>query len=268
MPFGGKTQLTPSMAMVAKLPVLGETTTVSGMAWGFNPYLSSANQFAGAYLAVVESVSRLVAAGIEHRNAYLTFQEYFERLRTEPERWGKPTAAVLGALMAHGVTPGFKIFTTSGELTYTFIFSQFAGNLLMIPVGFLLCSVMAKLLNVKLTFVAVGIVVLSYIGAYAIGNSYMDLWIVVVFGFIGFFGGRWGWDTGAMALGVILGPMIEENLGKCFDLAVATDGGMLAVMTDGSVNKVLIVALILSLSTPFLLKWRNAKNAKKETENA
>ena len=100
MPFGGKTQLTPSMAMVAKLPVLGETTTVSGMAWGFNPYLSSANQFTGAYLAVVESVARLVAAGLLHKDAYLTFQEYFERLRTEPERWGKPTAAVLGALMA------------------------------------------------------------------------------------------------------------------------------------------------------------------------
>ena len=100
MPFGGKTQLTPAMAMVAKLPVLGETTTVSGMAWGFNPYLSSANQYTGAYLAVVESVCRLVAAGLRHEDAYLTFQEYFERLRTEPERWGKPAAAVLGALMA------------------------------------------------------------------------------------------------------------------------------------------------------------------------
>ncbi len=100
MPFGGRTQLTPSMAMVAKLPVLGETTTVSGMAWGFNPYLMSANQFSGAYLSVVESVSRLVAAGLAHRDAYLTFQEYFERLRDDPDRWGKPTAALLGALMA------------------------------------------------------------------------------------------------------------------------------------------------------------------------
>ena len=100
MPFGGKTQLTPTMAMVAKLPVDGETTTCSGMAWGFNPYLMSANQFSGAYLSVVESVSRMVATGFEHKNLYLTFQEYFERLRTEPERWGKPTAALLGALMA------------------------------------------------------------------------------------------------------------------------------------------------------------------------
>ncbi|MGN0287608.1 MAG: phosphoribosylformylglycinamidine synthase [Atopobiaceae bacterium] len=100
MPFGGSRQLTPSMAMVAKMPVDGETTTVSGMAWGFNPYLMSANQFTGAYLSVVESVAKLVAAGLEHKNAYLTFQEYFEKLRQEPERWGKPAAAVLGALMA------------------------------------------------------------------------------------------------------------------------------------------------------------------------
>ena len=100
MPFGGKHQLTPSMAMVAKLPVLGETTTCSGMAWGFNPYLTSVNQYEGSYIAVVESVAKLVAAGFERKNAYLTFQEYFERLRTEPQRWGKPVAAVLGALMA------------------------------------------------------------------------------------------------------------------------------------------------------------------------
>lgn len=100
MPFGGRTQLTPAMAMAAKLPVDGETTTCSGMAWGFNPYLMSANQFTGAYLSVVESVSRLVAAGFEHEHFYLTFQEYFERLRDDPNRWGRPTAALLGALMA------------------------------------------------------------------------------------------------------------------------------------------------------------------------
>ena len=100
MPFGGKTQLTPTSAMVAKFPVDGETTTASAMAWGFNPYLMEKNQFAGAYLSVVESISKLVAAGFAHRDAYLSFQEYFERLRDQPERWGKPMAAVLGALMA------------------------------------------------------------------------------------------------------------------------------------------------------------------------
>ena len=100
MPFGGARQLTPAMAMVAKLPVFGETTTVSGMAWGFNPYLTEANQFDGSYAAVVESVAKLAAAGFKREDMYLTFQEYFEKLRDEPERWGKPAAAVLGALMA------------------------------------------------------------------------------------------------------------------------------------------------------------------------
>ncbi len=70
------------------------------MAWGFNPYLTEVDQFAGSYVAVVESVARLVAAGFRHEDMYLTFQEYFESLRGNADRWGKPTAAVLGALMA------------------------------------------------------------------------------------------------------------------------------------------------------------------------
>lgn len=100
MPFGGKYQLTEPMAMVAKLPVEGETSTASAMAWGFNPFLSERNQFTGAYAAVVESVAKLIATGYSRRNAYLSFQEYFEKLRDTPERWGKPVASVLGALMA------------------------------------------------------------------------------------------------------------------------------------------------------------------------
>ena len=100
MPFGGSRQLTPALAMAAKLPVFGETTTVSGMAWGFNPYLTAADPFTGSYIAVVESVAKLAAAGFAREDMYLTFQEYFEKLRDEPERWGKPAAAVLGALMA------------------------------------------------------------------------------------------------------------------------------------------------------------------------
>lgn len=100
MPYGGSQQLTPTMAMVAKLPVLGKTTTISGMSWGFNPYAMEADPFTGAYLSVVESVAKFVAAGFEHQNAYLTFQEYFEKLRDNPERWGKPARALLGALMA------------------------------------------------------------------------------------------------------------------------------------------------------------------------
>ncbi len=169
-------------------------------------------------------------------------------------------AVILGALMAHGIQPGFKIFTNSGELTYSFIYSQFAVNLLMIPVGYVLAKAMARMLNFKLTFVALGIVMLSVIGSYAINNSMLDVWVVVVFGFIGYIGGKFGMDTGAMALGIILGPMVEENLGKCFHLAVATDGGLLTVLTEGNISKVLIGAIILSIFTPLILERKKKKN--------
>lgn len=100
MPFGGKTQTTPTQGMAFKMPVMGETKTCAGMAWGFNPFISEANPFEGAYLAVLESISRLIAMGFSRQQAYLTFQEYFERLKNEPSRWGKPFAALLGALKA------------------------------------------------------------------------------------------------------------------------------------------------------------------------
>ena len=100
MPFGGKKQLTPSMAMVAKMPVCGETYTCSGMSWGFDPYFSEKDQYKGAYMAVLESLSKLVAAGFKRQDAYLTFQEYYGKLRSDPKRWGKPFTALLGALDA------------------------------------------------------------------------------------------------------------------------------------------------------------------------
>ncbi|MEG2080033.1 MAG: phosphoribosylformylglycinamidine synthase [Oscillospiraceae bacterium] len=101
MPFGGKYQLTPTQAMAAKIPVLNkDTKTCSVMAWGYNPFIMEKNQYLGAYLSVVESVSKLIATGATLDTCYLTFQEYFERMTSDFKRWGKPTAALLGALTA------------------------------------------------------------------------------------------------------------------------------------------------------------------------
>ena len=101
MPFGGKYQLTPSEAMVAKLPVRhGETNTASAMAFGFDPDLSTWSPFHGAVYAVVEAVAKIVATGGDACRVRLTLQEYFERLGTDPKKWGKPFAALLGALRA------------------------------------------------------------------------------------------------------------------------------------------------------------------------
>ena len=102
MPFGGKTQRTPAQAMAALFPVLpGQTTDqASLMAWGFDPDWMSADPYTGAQASVITSVAKIVAAGADYRKAYLTLQEFFEKLRTEPQRWGKPFQALLGALDA------------------------------------------------------------------------------------------------------------------------------------------------------------------------
>ena len=100
-PFGGKTQSTPIEAMAAKIPVLeGETDDCTLMSFGFDPELSSWSPAHGAAFAVVDSVARLAAAGGDPAKARLTLQEYFEKLGSDPARWGKPLAALLGAFTA------------------------------------------------------------------------------------------------------------------------------------------------------------------------
>ena len=101
MPFGGKNQLTPIQAMVQKVSVeKGHTDDCSFMSWGYNPYISEKSPYHGAYLAVVESVSKLIATGAKYEDVYLTFQEYFEKPTKEATRWGKPLSALLGAFKA------------------------------------------------------------------------------------------------------------------------------------------------------------------------
>lgn len=101
MPFGGKYQLTPVQAMVQKISLeKGETDDVSFMSWGYDPFVTSLSPYKGAYLAVVSSLCKLVATGAAFRDVYLTFQEYFERLGKDENKWSKPLAALLGALEA------------------------------------------------------------------------------------------------------------------------------------------------------------------------
>ncbi len=101
MPFGGKHQKTPIQAMVHKISVEQKhTDDCSFMAWGYNPYIAEKSPYHSSYLAVVESVSKLIAHGASFEDVYLTFQEYFEKPGRDPKRWGKPMAALLGAFRA------------------------------------------------------------------------------------------------------------------------------------------------------------------------
>ncbi len=101
MPFGGKHQQTPIQAMVHKISVEKKhTDACSLMSWGYNPYIAEKSPYHSAYLAVVESVAKLIATGAKFEDVYLTFQEYFEKPLKDGKRWGKPLAALLGAFRA------------------------------------------------------------------------------------------------------------------------------------------------------------------------
>ncbi|WP_288518972.1 phosphoribosylformylglycinamidine synthase [uncultured Brachyspira sp.] len=101
MPFGGKFQLTPIQAMVQKISVeKKETNNCSLMSYGFNPFIMEKSPYHGAYFSVIESVCKLIATGSNFKEIYLTFQEYFEKLGKDKNRWGKPLSALLGAFKA------------------------------------------------------------------------------------------------------------------------------------------------------------------------
>ncbi|MFV0315020.1 MAG: phosphoribosylformylglycinamidine synthase [Anaerotignum sp.] len=122
MPFGGKMQRTPIQAMVNKISVeKQDTTTCSLMAWGYNPFIAEASPYHSAYLAVVESVAKLIATGAKFEDVYLSFQEYFEKPMKDAKRWGKPLAALLGAFMAQ---KGLEIAAIGGKDSMSGSFEQ------------------------------------------------------------------------------------------------------------------------------------------------
>jgi len=131
MPFGGKYQLTPAQSMAAKIPVLGgDTGTCSLMSWGFDPFISSVNPYHGAIYAVVSSIAKVIASGGSRKGTFLSFQEYFERLKDESERWGKPLAALLGALEAQ---IGLETAAIGGKDSMSGSFTSSSGAEINVP---------------------------------------------------------------------------------------------------------------------------------------
>ena len=113
MPYGGKTQMTPTQSMIAQLPTLeAKCDTVTIMSYGYDPFLSSWSPFHGAVYAVVDSVAKVAAAGGDVTKVRLTFQEYFKRLGQDPYRWGQPLSALLGAYSAQ---MGLKLPSIGGK---------------------------------------------------------------------------------------------------------------------------------------------------------
>lgn len=136
LPFGGKYNLTPSLGMAAKIPVLkGSTNTCTLMTYGFNPELSSWSPFHGGIYAVIDSVAKIVAMGGDPRKIRLTFQEYFEKLGNHDNKWGKPFAALLGAFKAQ---KGFMVPSIGGKDSMSGTFNEI--NVPPTLVSFAVCT--------------------------------------------------------------------------------------------------------------------------------
>ncbi|MDY3126746.1 MAG: phosphoribosylformylglycinamidine synthase [Corynebacterium sp.] len=112
MPYGGRTQKTDEQASVQTLPVPGGTSTASVMTWGYSPAMADRSPFLMGAYSVVEAMAKLAAAGADARGAWLSVQEYFQRLDKDPARWGEVTQALLGLLEAQD---GLQVAAIGGK---------------------------------------------------------------------------------------------------------------------------------------------------------
>jgi len=113
MPLGGIYQMTESQVSVVKLPVLnGETNTCSAMTFGYDPYLTSINPYLGSQYAIIDSIAKLVAVGVDYKKIYFSFQEYFEKINKDSEKFGKVVSSLLGSVK---VLSAFRLASVGGK---------------------------------------------------------------------------------------------------------------------------------------------------------
>ncbi len=128
-------------------------------------------------------------------------------------------AALMGGLMIQGLLPGPELFTKFGEITYAFILSLFLANIFLLLLGLYGAPLFARVSTVPNAILVPAITILSVIGSYAIKNSMFDVWLMFVFGVMGYFLQRAGFSLGAIVLGLILGPIAEKGLNQALILS-------------------------------------------------
>ncbi|HHX50496.1 MAG TPA: C4-dicarboxylate ABC transporter permease [Clostridia bacterium] len=169
-----------------------------------------------------------------------------------------PAAVMLGALMIQGLRPGPELYTTYGDITYTFLFSFILANILMFVMGFFGARHVARLINLPSNLLAPLIVFLTIIGSYAIRNNMMDVWIMVFFGLVGYVTKKLGFHPGPIVLGLILGPFAENGLVQSMLIGKAS-GSILQVFFTRPISVVLILFCLISIALPIISSLRERK---------
>ena len=166
------------------------------------------------------------------------------------------TAIMLGGMMIKGLVPGHELFTTQGNITYCIILGFLVANILMGIFGLLIARQVVKISVVPMTILCPIIVALSTIGSYAVNGSMVDVYVMLVFGFIGYFARKLGFATAPIVLGLILGPMAEKNWRQALMFA---RGDMLHYFLGRPVSIVLAILVIVGLFSPILMALFNKK---------
>lgn len=173
-------------------------------------------------------------------------------------------AVIMGGLLAHGIQPGPQLLSESDDIAYTFIMGLLVANVLMAGVGYFLIKGTARVLTVPRQVIIPTVITLSVIGAFAIRGQMFDVKVMAIAGVIGFLLYKLGVDPGPIALGIILGPIAEQNLGVSLMLA-QTQPSVWHVLVFRPISIVLIILCILAILTPLLVEWR--KKSRRKTDS-
>ncbi len=165
---------------------------------------------------------------------------------------GSPTAAViLGGMLMHGLNPGPGLFEDSVHLSYATFISIAIGGLFLLVIGLYSATKMASFARMEMTTLVPPVIILCVTGTYALSLSFVDVAILVVIGFFGYLMIKYNYSTVAFILGIILGPVIEENMLRSFQL------GDVTIFVDAPLRILLVVLIAGSLVVPVMLSVYN-----------
>ena len=176
-----------------------------------------------------------------------------------------PAAIILGALMLHGMQPGVDLFATYGGITYTFMMGLFVAAFAILIFGSLGSFLFSLLINIPAKSLAPVILLMTVLGSYAIRNNLLDVWVMLIFGGIGFFLNKLSYHPAPLVLGFILGPYIEEGLVQSTMIGGAK-GGVIFYMISSPISIVLIGLCVITALWPILFRRRVLENQNKEEQ--
>ncbi len=175
---------------------------------------------------------------------------------------GSGTAAImLGGMMIHGLIPGNDLFTKQANITYAVIFGFLTANILMGVLGLLIAKPIVRVSVIPMSILCPLIIALAAVGAYAIQSSFFDVYVMLVFGLIGYFARKLGFATAPLVLGMILGPMAEKNWRQ---VLVICRGDLVGYFFKRPISMVLLVMVVVGLFSPVLIRLFSKKAAGQE----